>query len=157
MQSTTLDYVSIVENHPSKDAIDAELRLLDDRLFLDPQWDPDFDRIVWTVAYHLGAGQEPLWIMDWRDPNDRTPLELSWGLWSKIKTRENRDPFTLRDEIKKENEHRSKLRAQVQSDAYDEIVKDMAPRITGRSSAMLHRGQHLRRSRDKLRALGYKV
>ena len=139
--------MSVVEHHADKKVIDRELRKLDDRLFLDAEMDPDFDRIVWCVKFHLGAGQEPLLVTDWRDPDTREPLELSWALWSKVKAREHRDPFTLRDEIKAENERTRTLRAERQHGEYAEMVKDMLPRMRGTHSALFHRGIHLRRAR----------
>ena len=154
MQRTNLDYVSIVEAHPDKKAIDRELRKLDDRLFLDPEFDPDFDRIVWTVKFHLGAGQPPMLISDWRDPDTRRPLELSWALWSRIKAREHRDPYKLRDEIKAENERTRELRAERQFGEYEELARDMLPMMNGTRSALLPRSQALRIARDRERARG---
>src|SRR3990167_10225252 len=110
--------MSVVEQHPDKRAIDRELRKLDPRLFLNPEHDPDFDRVVWTVAYHMGAGQPPMLILDWRDPYTREPLELSFGLWSRVKAREHRDPYKLRDQIKAENERTRELRAERQYGEY---------------------------------------
>src|SRR3990167_6069852 len=104
--------MSVVEHHVDKKAID--------RLFLAPEHDPDFDRVVWTVKFHLGAGQPPMLISDWRDPDTRRPLELSWSLWSKIKARQHRDPYKLRDEIKAENERTRELRAEKQFGEYEE-------------------------------------
>lgn len=154
MQSVALDYLTVVENHPSKDAIDRELRLLDDRLFLDAEMDPDFGCLVWCVKYALGVGQEPLHIADWRDPDTRRPLELSWGIWSKIKARENRDPFTLRDEIKAENARNSELRAERQAGAYEEIIEDMIPRMRGDRMPVFHRSAGLAAARRRARRAG---
>ena len=151
---THLDYFSVVEHHPDKRVIDRELRKLDDRLFLDPEMDPDFGVIVWTVKYHMGAGQQPLLIADWRDPDTRRPLDLSWALWSRVKAREHRDPFKLRDEIKAENERMRELRAERQLGDYEEIVNDVLPRMRGTHSALFHRSQGLRMARDRARRQG---
>lgn len=157
LSRTDLDFMSVVETHPDKRAIDKALRVLDERLFLDAEHDPDFDCLVWCVKYHLGAGQPPMLISDWRDPNTRRPLELSWGLWSRIKAREHRDPFTLRDEIKAENEKLRTMRAERTQEAYEEIARDVIPKIKGVRSAGLHRGVGLRMARDRQRAAGRKV
>ena len=152
--ATHLDYFSVVEGHVDKKAIDRELRKLDDRLFLDPEHDPDFDRIVWTVKHFMGVGQPPLWICDWRDPDTREPLELSWALWSRVKAREHRDPYRLRDEIKAENERTRELLAERQFGEYEELARDMLPRMDGTRSALLPRSQALRIARDRERARG---
>lgn len=154
VQRTSLDFMSVVEHHPDKAAIDAELRKLDDRLFLDPEQDPDFGRVVWTVKYHLGAGQEPMLISDWRDPHTRVPLDLSWSLWSRIKAREHREPFKLRDEIKAENAKLRELRSERTSEAYEEIARDVQKFASPLRSGLLPRGQGLRRARDRQRAAG---
>lgn len=149
--------MSVVEHHPDKAAIDAELRKLDERLFLNPEHDPDFGCVVWTVAYHMGAGQPPMLITDWRDPHTRVPLDLSWGLWSRIKTREHREPFKLREQIKAENAKMLTLRAERTQEAYEEISRDVQRLASPLRSGLLQRGQHLRRSRDKQRAAGKSV
>lgn len=155
MNRTDLDYVSVVERTPESAAIDRELRLLDPRLFLNPERDPDFQgRIVWSVCYHMGAGQPPLHITDWRDPDTREPLPLSWGLWSKVKAREHRDPFTLRDDIRDHNERLRTRRLETQRVAYDEVVSDVARFASDKRSGLLFRGQSLRRARDRQRAKG---
>jgi hypothetical protein len=155
LSRTTLDFISISERTPQSREIDRELRKLDDRLFLDPEMDPDFDCLVWTVKYHMGAGQAPAWIADWRDPDTRRPLDLSWGLWLMVKRREGRDPFALRDSIRADNERTRTLRAERTHAAYEEIANDIIPRIKSAGhSAVLHRGPHLRRSRERRRSLG---
>ncbi len=151
------DFIQVVGSHPDKNAVDRELRKLDPRLFLDAEWDPDFRCLVWCVKHHLGAGQEPMLITDWRDPDTRRPLDLSWALWSKIKARENRDPFTLRDEMKAENERLRQMRREHTQEAYEALTEDMLPRMLGKRSAAVPRRQALRHSRDRARARGRNV
>lgn len=157
MRSLTAGDFQVVQfSTPQSQEIDRELKKLDPDLFIDPERDPDWDRIVWTVKYRVGHGA--VLVTDWRDPVTLEPLELSWGLWSKIKVRENRNMHDVRAELQKENEKLREQRANAQYLAYEEIARDLIPRIKGAGhSAVLHRSQALRRSRDRARSRGHRV
>jgi len=142
--------LTVVEDSLDIRAIDAGLRLIDDRLFL--TYEIEQGRQLWRVLYDRGD-EPPATIADWRDARGR-PLPLSSGLLELVKSLRPRSGEVDLEASQKANEERA-AREQAESDAaMDEIAADVGPRISDKRSAVLHRGVHLRLARDRRRAQG---
>jgi len=146
----------VVRSVQSRDQIALELRKLDDRLFLEQQ--VVFDgSTVWCVVCDVGLGHPPITIMEWRDSSTGRPIpELTSGLVDRVAAME-RDGARLAEKVIKANRDKVERDRQESYTRYRDIALDVVPRISGRSSAVLHRGQHLRLSRDKRRAKGENI
>jgi hypothetical protein len=146
--------LAVVEDPRSAAEVNADLRRIDPRLFCEQQVTLAGD-VVWCVVVAVGGDIPPVTIHEWRDEQKR-PLPLSSGIVREVQRME-RDGGKLAAEVIKHNRDLIDSRRQTADTAYREIQDDMMPRMKGTRSAALHRGQHLRRSRDKHRADGEKL
>jgi hypothetical protein len=124
-------------------AVERELQQLDDRLFL--TFEIEGGRQVYRVMCEY-AGDHFAPVCDWRDEKGQ-PLPLSSSLVELVRSLRPRGGVAVQESIAA-NE---RLQAQVEADSerdIDEIVADMAPRISDKRSACLPRGPHLRRARS---------
>ena len=132
--------------------IQAELQRLDPELVLDKEWTGS-GRLLYSVRRSRGdLPPEP--ILWWTDELNR-PLPLSHGIVERLRSLEGRASAARRAQAANE-----RLRERLRSDAlreYEEIGRDGDRLTHPMHSALLQRGIHLRRSRDKQRARGEKV
>lgn len=125
-------------------AISHALKQIDDRLFLDIDHDETHECLVYKVRYRLGD-RPPMFVLAWTDDYGR-PLPLSHALVDLVKRQRDSDSFRVAQE------HNRRLKERAAQELADEVTaihEDIVPRIHGRKSSPLHRGQHLRRSRHK--------
>lgn len=146
--------LTVIEYVREKDSLQQELRLIDDRLFLERQLTL-VGEPVWCVVVNVGGDVPPITILEWRDDDDN-PLPLSSGILERMR-RMDRDGARLAARVIKQNRDRIEAARQKAKDDWEEIGKDVGGRMSGTRSAVLHRGQYLRRSRDKRRARGEKL
>lgn len=150
--------LAVVEQTQERKAVERELRSLDRNLFLDPEvaFDRNGEReFVWTVKEHIGSERPPHLVLEWRDAGGR-PLPLTYGIIDAVRQTEGKGE-TIFTEISEHNERLRRERAARAEEAHEEIMRDMVPRLYDTRSAILHRGVHLRMSRDKRRARGWRV
>lgn len=137
--------LTLVEDSLDEQAVQAQLALIDDRLYL--SWEVRRGRQLYRVLYDRGD-QTPAPIAEWCGPNGE-PLPLSSGLVEHVKSLRPRDGIVDLEGPQRRNEERAaKLKAESDA-AMDEIAADVGPRISDKRSAVLHRGVHLRRARAR--------
>lgn len=144
----------VIEQAQDKNDLQAALRRLDDRLFLERQVTLTGE-VVWCVVVAVGGDRPPMTILEWRDA-DGQPLELSSGLLSRIERME-RSGERLMAEVVKQNALKVEQQRRAAAAEWAEIGAEADHRMRPGYSAVLHRGQHLRRSRDARRNRGEKV
>jgi hypothetical protein len=147
--------LTVMEELKPSSAIARELKQLDDRLFLEKQLTFSGEE-VWCVICSLGGDRPPATLLEWRDDRGVPIPELSSGIVSRM-ARMGRDADKLSAEVASANADRQARADRDSHGVYAEIAADMVPRMSGTRSAVLHRGQHLRRSRDKQRSKGENV
>ena len=130
-------------------SVQAQLREIDPRLFLDKRGDHQ-GRIFYVVCYYQGGSQPPEDVLDWRDDAHRggAPKPLSSALGYEIQKQMRRGAVSVAGVI----EHNQKLK-QRKGDEYDEQRKEAALdviRSEKRISAP-HRSQALYLSRQRER------
>lgn len=152
---TRLGALSVVQQVRGTDWVQKELRLIDDRLFLERQLTFDGEE-VWCVVCQVGGDIPPVTIMEWRDPNGRPIPELSSGLVERV-ARMERDAGRLSDRVMKANQAKIEADRRDSYTKYRDIALDIVPRMSGMRSALLPRGQSLRMSRDKQRNMGRRI
>jgi hypothetical protein len=148
--------LAVVEQTIDRKRIERELRALDPALFLDPEIDLQ-GRFVWTVKEHIGSAVPPHLVFEWRDPQSKDPLPLTWGILDRVRRSEKGRGTTWVGEINKANDARRERLRQDADAVYQEITDDVTPRMRDTRSAVLPRGVGLRMARDKRRAKGEKV
>jgi hypothetical protein len=136
-------------------AIDRELRREDDRLFLTWEIDPRYNQKVYRVLCEVAGDKPSVCIAEWRDELGR-PLPLSSGILERVRSQRARGGVAAQEAFAS-NEAMIEAAIRESDEAMDEIAEDVGPRIAGKRSAVLHRGHHLRRSRDQRRARGENV
>lgn len=134
-----------------------EIKRIDPRLFLERQVTLA-NEVVWCVVLDAGLPEGPVTVLEWRGRGGR-PVDLSSGLLDELRRMKQQlgrgdDAFVAVAQANQRLIERRRLESRA---AYEDIVADMLPRMTGTRSAVLHRGVHLRRARDKRRARGEKV
>lgn len=139
--------LTLVEDSRDERDIQAELEQIDDRLFL--SWEIDRGRQLYRVLYDRGD-EPPAPIAEWRG-SDGEPLPLSSGLVELVKSLRPREGVDLGAAQRANEERAARQRADFEYEV-DEAARDIGPRISDKRSAVLHRGVHLRRARDKQRA-----
>jgi hypothetical protein len=153
----------MIEGDRTEGQVNAELRKLDPHLFLDPEFSPEGEFggcTFWTVKYSHGD-REPTRILSWRERLEGgkvRPIPLCDAIIAAVRRREGQflDPNFMR-KIDAENNARAEKAWASAEDKSLEIGLDVGPRLKATRSAVLHRGVHLRRSRDRERAAGAKV
>jgi len=144
---------TLVSHGAEKEDIDKALRRLDDRLFLDPEYDPR-SGVFWTVKYFRGD-QYPLLITDWRESSG-APKELGWAIVDDLKRREGKG-WTVAAEVVEANRRLRDERERDSAAGYSEVAGDMFPRLLRPRKTIQPRSQALRMMRDKQRARGENV
>lgn len=144
----------VVESASDSGQIARELKALDSRLFLERQMTLT-NEVVWCVVMSLGD-QPPQTIMEWRGPRDE-PIELSYGIVNRIKEMMGRDSYDLGKRAVERNNELMERRRKDSLAGYTEVFRQGERLLAPGHSALLPRGQGLRRSRDKERARGRKV
>lgn len=137
--------------------VEAALRRLDDRLFLDPEYEPHGPHgpyVFMTVKYHLGSGRPPSMVCEWRDSYGPKPLSL--GLVEQVKRQEGVMASAFREALAANERIRQDAVKAVGDGAFD-VVRDGGLSAAGKRSVNLPRSQSLRMARDKARARGEKV
>lgn len=147
--------LAVIENPQPRDVIVAELKRIDDRLFVERQI--GFDQVpVWCVVAQVGGDHPPITILEWRDADGEPIPYLTSTLIARVMQME-RNGKRLADSVIDKNRKLIERRQEEAREKYRELGRDMVPRIVGNRSAVLPRGQYLRRSRDAKRAKGWKV
>lgn len=138
-------------------SVERDLQRLDDRLFLSWEIERDRDgepiRVYRVMCEYAGDHFAP--VCDWRDEKQR-PLPLSSGLVELVRSLRPRGGTSVQEAIDANAAHQAQVEADFERDV-DELIADMAPRISDKRSAVLPRGAHLARSRRKQRRLGENV
>ncbi len=119
----TVDYrygaLYVAENAQDFGVIDAALKRLDPRLFLERQLTIE-EEMVWTVNLDVGD-QVPVWVLDWRDSNDK-PIDMpTFGIVEEVKRMMQRGPVSNEDHRRRNAELRAKRRRD-----YEEAVSELA-------------------------------
>lgn len=143
----------VLEQPRSQHEINVELRKLDPDFFVERQLTID-QQAVWCVCKSM-SDQPPVVMVEWRDER-RRPLELSYGIVSRAQQLQ-RDPVALLESVISKNRAKQEELRRKTDEGYADAGADAEPRITGKVRPVLHRGQHLRMSRDKRRERGEKV
>ena len=147
--------LTIIESPKSHNEVLRALKSIDQRLFLERQVTID-DQAVWCVVVDLGTDEPPITILEWRDSDDHPIHELSSGIVDRV-ARMDRDPKALFARVQAINEKRRITKRQEAQAQWADMGADFGRRISPGHSALLHRGQHLRRSRDRQRNMGRNV
>lgn len=147
--------LSVVEEAHPKDKVQAELQKLDDRLFLEKQITMANEE-VWCVVVNVGLDQPPVTLMEWRDESGEPIPYLTDRIVSRVAAME-RDGHKLYAKVIQANADKVEIDRKIALYQYEELGRDMGPRIEGKIRPVLPRSQALRMSRDKMRARGRKV
>lgn len=142
----------VVEDRSGKPEIDAALKQLDSRLFVEKQVSLEGE-YVWCVVTEIGGDYPPLTILEWRDESGGPIHELSSGIVERVRRLE-RDPIVLARKLREQNEERKRALDKRRDEAYEEIARDMIPRIHDRVRPVFHTSTALRMTRDKMRRQG---
>lgn len=123
---------------PSLDAkrINRELRQVDAHLFLAEHRDY-FGRPYFEVRYHVGSEHAPVIVLDWRE-DDGTPKPLTSQLLSEVSRLHQQGPPNV-EQITRRNEDLKKARNEEHLVHYEEMVKDMIPRMRGTKGIIMPR------------------
>lgn len=144
----------VIEDARDSDSLLRDLRAIDDRIFLERQITLE-NEAVWCVVVNVGGDHPPLTILEWRD-QEGNPLELSSGIVDRV-ARMDRDEKRLIASVMRQNAERIEAQRQQSRAEWREMGEDFQKRTSSGYSAVLPRGQYLRRSRDKRRGRGDKV
>jgi hypothetical protein len=145
----------VIEQAPERDEIQRALKQLDERLFLERQLTLAGEE-VWCVCVTVAGDRPPLTILEWRDPETSEPLALSHGIVNRM-ARMERDGGKLSASVLEQNAARIEGRRQLTQEQWSEISADAERLMHPAYSAVLPRGYHLRRSRDRKRNQGWRV
>jgi hypothetical protein len=152
--------IVVCERSPLRASMQRKLHEIDPKLFLEKYVRPRDQAEVWRVCYDQGFDREPLVLFDWADPDSGRPLDLSWSLFDRVVTnRLDRSPRRelAMDAAQKANDAWQEERSDFSQREQDRVCEEILPLMHPIHSAVLHRGVHLRMSRDKARARGEKV
>lgn len=146
----------VVEQTQDKKRIQDELKAIDPRLFVEKQITFDQES-VWCVVVDVGSGHAPITILEYRDEETGKPIpDLGHRIVDRVK-RMDRDGARLAAKVIKQNQARvDRARADARAH-WEDLGKEFQERMHPVRSAVLPRGQHLRRSRDKRRNRGEKI
>lgn len=147
--------LTVIETAKSQNEILRELKKIDPRLFLERQVTLE-GQAVWCVVCDVGSDSPPITILEWRDSEDHPIHELSSGIIGRVQRME-RDGGKLADRVIRQNaEILAKKRAETR-EQWSDIGTDFERLMSPGHSALLPRGQYLRRSRDKKRSMGWRI
>lgn len=145
----------VIETPKSKDEILRALKRIDDRLFIEKQVTFE-NEAVWCVVVNVGGDIPPLTILEWRDEHGNPIPDLTSGIIGRVERME-RDAGKLTAKVIKANADRLERARRDAREAWQDMGREFEARMKETRSAVLHRGIHLRRHRDRLRAMGAKV
>lgn len=135
-------------------AIDRALQRLDPRFVLTSRVSRRYQCVVYGVVLVQGDQPAVPWF-EWTDDYSR-PLPLSSALLDEAQKLRPRGGVSAQEAMAANEAAQERAEAETRAEL-DEIAADIGPRISETRSALLHRGQHLRRSRDRRRARGENV
>lgn len=145
----------VVEQARGTDEIQRALRRIDDRLFLEKQ--VGFDNVpVWCVVCAVGGDQPPVTILEWRDDHGHPIPHPTSHLLDRV-ARMDRDGRGLTARVIEQNRKFQESKQREMRSQIADIVHDVMPLMSETRSGLLHRGQHLRRARDRQRRQGRNV
>lgn len=155
MHSVTnhLGIVAFYNETGDEKGVDQALRRLDPALFLDKERDGPGEPVFYAVKQWIGSAAEPIIVLEWRQ--DGQPLPLSYAIVDRVRAQEGRIADAGRRAAETNRRKRQRALDDLGAEVF-EIGLD-ARKATGKTSALLPRGQYLRRSRDKRRARGDNV
>lgn len=145
----------IVEEAKPQNEILRALRQIDPRLFLERQLSLE-GQAVWCVVCDVGSDYPPLTVLEWRDSSEHPIHELSSGIVERV-ARMERDGATLAASVIKKNSDRIERKKLETQAHWADLGTEFEQRMSPGHSAVLPRGQYLRRSRDKRRARGERI
>lgn len=143
----------VLRERPNMEAIQRTLRDIDRRLFLEKQITYE-NEAVWCVVCDIGGGHPPVTLLEYR--HEGKPIPIDSGIIERVQRME-RDGEKLTRRTIEANRVMIEQKRKRAHDAYEEIARDMVPRIQGQTRPVLHRSQALRMSRDKRRSRGEKL
>lgn len=144
----------LAEQASDERALQLALKRLDEDLRLGCDLD-QHGRPVYKVMLYRGPEHPAAFVCGWWD-DDFTPRPLSSGLVSMVEALQKGSRAPRQDE----DAHNRHVHEQNQKDfeaTIDAIAADMEPHLRETHGAMLHRGVHLRRARDKQRRWGANI
>ncbi len=147
--------LTVIETPKAQNEVLRELKMIDPRLFLERQVTLE-DQAVWCVVVDVGSDSPPITILEWRDSEGHPIHELSGGIVGRMQMMD-RNGAKLTDRVIKQNADRIEAKRRETQQHWADIGTDFERLMSPGHSAVLHRGQHLRRSRDKLRSQGWKI
>lgn len=136
--------------------IQAELTRLDPLLFLDPEVEPHGPRgpyVYLTVKQHVGSGHPPVTVLEWR--GSEGPWPLTYAIVEQVKRQEGAIATAYVEAVAANELKRQQAVNDVGEKSY-EVAMD-ARKASGKTSALLPRGQGLRMARDRARSKGRNV
>jgi hypothetical protein len=138
----------------SSKRIDRELRAIDPRLFLDPEYDQHWG-LFWTVKFWNGErAPDPVTVVaDWREPSGQ-PRDLSDGLLYEVQRMIRRGPIDPKKIAQHNQELRERRANQTELD-YERAAISSVQQL--RVKPLFHRSQGLRIARDRARRRGEQV
>lgn len=149
--------LTVMSHERPDDIYKDALARIDRRLFLERQVTLAGE-VVWCLVLDAGMDIGPVTLLEWRG-RDGEPLELSSGILEEA--RRMKQQLDSGEDVARNvmlaNQRLIERRRLDSMSQYQDVVADMMPRMSGKRSAVLHRGVYLRRSRDKQRAQGAKV
>jgi hypothetical protein len=146
--------LTVIENVKPKNEIQLELRKIDPRLFLERQVTLE-GQAVWCVVCDIGD-QPPVTILEWRDSEGHPLPELSAGIIGRVQRMEQQNG-NITARVIRANEAKIAEARRTADGHWSDIGKDFERLMSPAHSALLPRGQSLRRSRDKMRSKGFRV
>jgi hypothetical protein len=145
--------ISVVFDTRDQASVDAALKQLDPRLFLDPERDRSSGAVFWTVKCWVGSGQRPAHVLDWREP-DGTPRPLSSGLVYTLEARKrNFGRDLVADGMAANDEARRRIWDETAEQVRDAGVEFERRRRLG-SFAIVPRSKALAMTRARMRSEG---
>lgn len=134
-------HLAIIESKVSREGVDRAIRQIDSHLFIDAEWDAQFQRLCYAVKFHVAHGAAPLLITDWREPTTRRPLELSSGLIAKVARMNSERGIDALKQAAEENEAMRLYHERESERHYTELTADMVPRMRGTKNTIMPRAK----------------
>jgi hypothetical protein len=147
--------LTIIESPKSHNETLRALKQIDSRIFLERQVTLE-GQAVWCVVVDLGSDEPPITILEWRDTEGYPIHELSSGIVDRV-ARMDRDPKALFERVQRINQERLDAKKKDTNEVWADLGTDYGRMTSPGHSALLPRGQHLRRARDKRRNRGERI
>lgn len=140
----------VAEHASDEQTIQAALRKVDPDLVLTWEVDEHHGCRRWEVLKVVSRDRPAALVLIWMDDYGR-PLPLSSSLVDRVKQ------ARFQQNLSRAEDHNANLLAESERDSDAgilEVIRENLPRVQGKKMSVLHRGQHLRRSRWKARQNG---